>query len=146
LFLLVVVTVQSHEFMNMLREIVYSIGKLIGEVVVLTVQEQVQFRFGIDSKLALLRLKKDLKVSSGAKRGRMEIIAEILLLCERENAKTSIMYKTNLNYAQLQSHLSSLTTIGMLTQENGLYLTTEKGFRFLELYAELQGILRNQNT
>jgi predicted transcriptional regulator len=76
----------------------------------------------------------------------MEIIAEILLLCERQRAKTNIMYETNLNYAQLQAHLSSLISLGMLMREEGFYVTTEKGFRFLELFAELQGILRNQNT
>jgi predicted transcriptional regulator len=75
----------------------------------------------------------------------MEIIAEILLLCERQRAKTNIMYKTNLNYAQLQTHLNSLMSLGMLIREEGFYVTTEKGFRFLELFAELQGILKSQN-
>lgn len=56
------------------------------------------------------------------------------------------MYKTNLNYARLKHHLSYLTALGMLTREEGRYITTEKGYRFLELFAELQGILRGQKS
>jgi len=56
------------------------------------------------------------------------------------------MYNTNLNYSQLQTHLSYLTCLGMLKHEKGRYLTTEKGYRFLELFAQLQDILRNELT
>jgi len=56
------------------------------------------------------------------------------------------MYNTNLNYAQLQIHLSYLTSLGMLMREQGRYFTTDKGYRFLELFAELQDILRDVNT
>ena len=56
------------------------------------------------------------------------------------------MYNTNLNYAQLQIHLSYLTSLGMLIRERGRYFTTDKGFRFLELFAELQDILRDAST
>ncbi len=56
------------------------------------------------------------------------------------------MYKVNLNYTPLQAHLSYLTCQGLLLHEESMYVTTEKGFHFLELFAELQGILRGQNT
>jgi predicted transcriptional regulator len=56
------------------------------------------------------------------------------------------MYNTNLNYAQLRIHLSYLTSLGMLRREQSRYLTTDKGYRFLELFAELQNILRDANT
>lgn len=56
------------------------------------------------------------------------------------------MYNTNLNYSQLESNLSYLTSLGMLMRQEGRYLTTSKGYRFLELFAELQDILRDENT
>jgi len=78
------------------------------------------------------------------KRGRMEIIAEILLFCDRRRSKTNIMYKTNLNYSQLQSNLLFLTSRGLLDRETDKYVTTEKGYRFLELFTEMQFLLNDE--
>jgi predicted transcriptional regulator len=103
-------------------------------------------KFSIESKLWRLKQSNGWNVNKAVKRGRLEIIADILLFCEQHKAKTSIMYNTNLNYAQLQIHLSYLTSLGMLIREKGRYFTTDKGYRFLELFAELQDILRDLNT
>lgn len=84
-------------------------------------------------------------VRSG-KRERLEIMAEILFFCSRQRAKTNIMYETNLNYAQLKNHLKSLTSQRLLIQEKGKYATTEKGHRFLESYARLQEILKDEDV
>ena len=94
----------------------------------------------------MLRMKHDtgLGVTNGTKRGRLEIFAEILLFCDQRKAKTNIMYGTNLNYAQLQNHLKLLTSQGLLSMEMEKYVTTEKGFRFIELFLELHGILRDE--
>ena len=54
------------------------------------------------------------------------------------------MYRTNLNYAQLQSHLKLLTSQGLLSMEMEKYVTTEKGFRYIELFLELHDILRDE--
>jgi predicted transcriptional regulator len=141
-FCFVVAMAQSHQFIKMKIQIYKSIGSSCD---FLTLQTQVQLRFAIESKFAELKQKNSWKFNNGVKRGRMEIIADILLFCDREKAKTSIMYKTNLNYAQLQIHLKRLVTIGMLLYNEQTYTTTEKGYRFLELFAELQGILK-ENT
>lgn len=74
----------------------------------------------------------------------MEIIAEILLLCVHRKAKTNIMYKTNLNYTQLQRQLEFLTAQGMLSSDAGKYATTEKGYRFLELFVGICDILNDE--
>ena len=132
--------VYEHEW----RNVVQLTKKL--EPLVLTVQTQVQLKYAIESKLWRLKRGNGWNVNNSVKRGRLEIIAEILLFCDRHKAKTKIMYNTNLNYAQLQSHLSYLTSIGVLMRENGRYLTTEKGYRFLELFAELQDILKDDMT
>jgi predicted transcriptional regulator len=68
-------------------------------------------------------------------------MAEILLSCLQEKAKTSIMYKTNLNYAQLKSYLKFLTSQGFLTYSMNKYAITQKGYRFLDLFAQLNSIL-----
>ena len=99
-----------------------------------------------ESKIIRLKQGNGWSVTKGARRGRLEIIAEILLFCEHQKAKTSIMYKTNLNYTQLKSHLKFLTSQHLLMYDANKYSTTEKGYHFLELFAELNDILRNLNT
>jgi predicted transcriptional regulator len=112
----------------------------------LTLQTQGQLKLVIESKLSRLKQTNGLKVNNGIRRDRMEILAEILLYCGQLRGKTSIMYNTNLNYTQLQTHLSLLTSLGMLTHKQDRYVTTEKGYRFLELFTELQGILEETDT
>jgi predicted transcriptional regulator len=124
---------------------IFSQEKLLGQFV-LTGQTQVHLKYATESKLWRLKQGNGWNVNNAVKRGRLEIIAEILLFCDQHKAKTSIMYNTNLNYAQLESHLSCLTSLGMLMHQEGRYLTTAKGYRFLELFAELQAILRDENT
>jgi predicted transcriptional regulator len=51
------------------------------------------------------------------------------------------MYNTNLNYSQLKSQLEALTAQGLLIKKQNKYLTTEKGYRFLELFAQLNDLL-----
>ena len=79
--------------------------------------------------------------SRGSKRERMEIIAEILCYCSQQKTKTDIMYKVNLNYAQLKKYLKSLTSQGLLVADMNKYATTQKGYRFLKLFAQLNNIL-----
>jgi predicted transcriptional regulator len=90
----------------------------------------------------MLKLGKDLYWDSrGAKRERIEIIAEILCYCSQHKTKTDIMQKTNLNYAQLKKHLTSLTSKGLLVVDGNKYVTTQKGYRFLDLFVQLKKIL-----
>jgi predicted transcriptional regulator len=79
----------------------------------------------------------------GQRRAKLDIIAEILLFCEHQKTKTSIMYNTNLNYGQLKAHMDSLTSQGLLAKNTNKYATTEKGHRFLELFAQLNDLLDN---
>ena len=79
----------------------------------------------------------------GSKRERTEIIAEILLHCNQHKTKTNIMHRVNLNYAQLKKHLESLTSQGLLLSDDNLYATTQKGYRFLRLFAQLNDMLES---
>jgi predicted transcriptional regulator len=92
-------------------------------------------------QFALLKHEKELNYIKGSRRGKLDIIAEILLYCEQQKTKTSIMYNTNLNYSQLKIHMNHLTTQGLLAKKANKFITTEKGYRFLELFAQLNDLL-----
>jgi predicted transcriptional regulator len=92
-----------------------------------------------------LRQNNSWNFTMSSKRGRLEIMAEILLFCDQQKAKTKIMYKTNLNYTQLKKHLRSLTSKGLLATKTNKYFTTQKGHRFLEVFTQLNDMLKTHN-
>jgi predicted transcriptional regulator len=92
-------------------------------------------------KLIKLRRKNGWNLTSHSKRGRLEIIAEILCYCNQQKTNTKIMYSNNLNYSQLKRLLRSLTSQGLLTKDKNQYATTQKGHCFLELFSQLNAIL-----
>jgi predicted transcriptional regulator len=70
------------------------------------------------------------------------IVAEILRLASHGMSKSRIMYKAFLSHHQLNMYLHMLTERGMIaTEGNNMYRTTKKGFRFLELYEQLEGLV-----
>jgi predicted transcriptional regulator len=75
------------------------------------------------------------------RRGKLDIVAEILRFCEQQKTKTSIMYNTNLNYAQLKRHMELLVGQGLLAKDSNKFSTTEKGHRFLSLFGELNELI-----
>jgi predicted transcriptional regulator len=97
-------------------------------------------------QFALLKHDRELNIAKGSRRGKLDIIAEILLFCEQQKTKTSIMYNANLNYSQLKSQINALTTQGLLQKNLNKYLTTQKGYRFLELFAQINDLLDEFNT
>lgn len=92
-------------------------------------------------QFALLKHAKEPISFKGSRRGKLDIIAEILLFCEQQKTKTSVMYNANLNYAQLRTHIDSLTAQGLLAKKANKYMTTQKGYHFLELFAQLNDLL-----
>ncbi len=63
-----------------------------------------------------------------------EIEAEILELCKEQVSVTHIVYKANLNFKTLKSHLNRLKADGLIAEIlNGHthYQTTEKGLKAL---------------
>jgi predicted transcriptional regulator len=97
--------------------------------------------YGNETELAKLGQNSGWGFTKGSKRGRLEIMAEILCYCGQQKAKTDIMYKINLNYAQLKRHLKALTSQGLLVTNKNKYATTRKGYRFLKLFVQLNNIL-----
>ena len=92
-------------------------------------------------QFALLRHDGEWSGIKGSRRGKLDIIAEILLFCEHQKSKTSIMYNTNLNYSQLKNQIDTLTSQGLLAKSVNKYVITERGYRFLELFAQLNDLL-----
>lgn len=87
-----------------------------------------------------------LEQKSSTNRTRVEILASILKIAERQTLKTHIMYKANLSHRQLEKYLSFLQTNGMLEQaldEDGIikFHVTQKGIDFLKDYQRLSTYL-----
>jgi len=78
-----------------------------------------------------------------AKRNSLQIMAEILSLCEHPQTKTRVMYRTNLSWRMLQKYLYQLQSRGLLEVHHSLakYTTTEKGLKFVKKWGELVELL-----
>lgn len=74
------------------------------------------------------------------RRDKIEIFADILKVAKNGAKKTHIVYKANLNFSTLKNHIKRLKEKGLLIQtDEGYYLTTQKGDKFLEQYTKLLG-------
>jgi predicted transcriptional regulator len=75
----------------------------------------------------------------GNYRSKLDIIADILLVVKRGNAKkTQIMYGANLSYTVLTRYLTEVVKACLIRFESGkrCYVLTNKGKEFLERYRE----------
>lgn len=143
----VVVMIQSHLFMNICCPYYFKHGgknmasSTVGAIRLSSQLQMEPIEYAGETRLIKLRHHDGWNFISGSKRGRLEIMAEILYYCDQQKTKTNIMYKANLNYAQLKKHLKSLTSQGLLTANKNKYATTQKGYRFLALFSQLNDIL-----
>lgn len=64
----------------------------------------------------------------------------MLHMARMPTVKTRLMYGCYLSYSQLQKYLEYLTEKGLL-RHGSKYQTTEKGFKFLEIYKQLEAML-----
>ena len=80
-----------------------------------------------------------------SRRGRLDIIYNILSLCLNPAQKTHIMYQVNLSYAQLQKYLKYLAQTNLFrittNEKEELYIVTPKGREFIEEYQRLLELL-----
>ena len=77
------------------------------------------------------------------KRDRVEIMADVLVLCLKPKSKTQVMYGTNLSWKMLQQYLSQLQSLKLLEAQgkSTKYVTTKRGQEFVEKWKELQELL-----
>lgn len=66
------------------------------------------------------------------KRGRIDIIIDVLETAKEGVNKTRIIYKANLNFKLVDKYLALLQKNGLIEKKMDKYIITEKGKRFLE--------------
>ncbi len=76
-------------------------------------------------------------------RSRTELASNILEAANGGAAKTKIMYKAFLSYAQLEEYLAMLIQNGLMAhdKEAETYWTTSNGIRFVETSRQLSELL-----
>lgn len=74
-----------------------------------------------------------------SKRMSFQIMAEMLNFCKEPQIKTHVMQRTNLSYAGVEKYLHQLIDLGLLESQqcSASYSTTERGFAFLNKWAQL---------
>ena len=80
------------------------------------------------------------------RRGRFEIIGEILSLAQDGARKTTIVYRANLNFNVVNRYLRLLVQEGLISPVDGSerkLKTTEQGLLFLDAYKTLMGVAKN---
>jgi predicted transcriptional regulator len=83
---------------------------------------------------------------SYARRNGLQILADILELCEIPQPKTRILRDTNTNFKLLEEYLVKLQAAGLIVKRRGIYLTTAKGKDFVHSWVGLQDMLRHDRT
>ena len=81
-------------------------------------------------------------------RGRLDIIADILSSAIGGVRKTSIMYKCNLSFKQLENYMGFLLKKNLLrmftrreSKESHFFETTKQGMDFLRAYRNLEALM-----
>ena len=70
------------------------------------------------------------------RRNDIDICADILKVARSGAKKTHLVYKANLNFEIVKKYLSRLSENRLISSENGHYITTEEGLKFLDSYQE----------
>lgn len=71
------------------------------------------------------------------RRSRIDIIIDVLEVAIMGVNKTSVVYKSNLNFKLAEKYLELLQKQGMVENRDDKYITTEKGNIFLKKAREL---------
>jgi predicted transcriptional regulator len=72
------------------------------------------------------------------RRSRNDVAVDILKVAMKGAKKTHIVYEVNLNFKIATKYLELLKDKELIRQENGLFITTEKGKIYQELAKELK--------
>ncbi len=88
------------------------------------------------------RRRESLKDSFKKRRGKLEIIIDILSVATKDAKKTEIVYKANLNFKRVGKYLPYLEEKGLIENMGSEYKTTEKGKQFLRDYRKMKEQLK----
>jgi len=83
-------------------------------------------------------LKKSLKTRFKERRGKLEIIADILSAALKGANKTEIVHKANINFRIVGKFLPFLIEKGLIEHTNGKYKTMSRGKEFLDDYQHVK--------
>ena len=80
-------------------------------------------------------------------RSTIDIASDVLEAANGGASKTKIMYRALLSYKQMKVYVNFLAEKGLLVIDNQqgeayTFRTTEKGFRFLEIYNRLDDMIK----
>jgi len=83
-----------------------------------------------------------LKIESVEKRrSRPDIFNDILKIVLKGARKTRIVYGANLNFKLLREYLDNMERQGLLVEEDGKVIATEKGKEYLVYYQGLRNFM-----
>jgi len=80
------------------------------------------------------------------RRGKLEIIEDVLFVARNGARKTGIVYKANLNFTRLTGYIQYLEDKDLLEISGPLYKTTSKGKEFLQDYQKMKEVLRTEEA
>jgi predicted transcriptional regulator len=77
----------------------------------------------------------------------MDIVAAILEIAQGGTIKTKIMFGAFISYPQLKDYLKLLTERNLLdyNEEQKIFTTTDRGNKFLKMYAEVDKMVPKEN-
>jgi len=99
-------------------------------------------------------ISKECKVECDLKRGRIDIMENILSAANGRAKKTRIMYACNLSFKQFHAYLDLLVSMGLLkpvalktegSDDSSTYETTEKGQGFIQAYRNLNALCSSES-
>lgn len=86
-------------------------------------------------------IRDSLKVRFKKRRGKLEIMVDILSVTRGGARKTEIVYKANLNFTRIERYIPFLKERGLMETTGSIYRTTEKGEEFLRDYQKIKELL-----
>jgi predicted transcriptional regulator len=75
------------------------------------------------------------------RRGKIEIVIDILSVALEGARKTEIVYKANLNFTRIDRYIPFLEERGLMENSGPIYTTTDKGKEFLREYLKMKELL-----
>ena len=91
-------------------------------------------------------MKEALEINSRQRRGRLDIIADILGIAIGGSLKTQIMYKANLSFAQVSEYIPFLLEVKLIAasfqNKKTVYKATSKGTSFLHNHTKIKDLLK----
>ncbi len=78
-----------------------------------------------------------------SRRGKLDIIADILTAANRGSKKTKLVYATNTNFVLMKEYLQMLEKRGLVLEYDAKIYTTDAGREYLLYYSGLTHLLKN---